>query len=191
MPATRLYVPKKRITLNQDFISSLTYCVSNGFAMQSINEYRLFLRHLINNPNGTKDATGDEIMQLQMEILYPTDEPWNEYLDSRFHIIDNWAMIQHKTRLVNNQIYSVTETLESFKKGTHIKIKFSEWLNRANKHGLPYPDISQGDLMSYSSPSDGSLSMIQNQDGRIYLGLSWIYNFSENNYFRPCIINKP
>ncbi len=105
VPSINLYVAKEKIMHRLDWSNThKELAKEKDRRMPLIYEETEFIKYLLANPNGTKDASKDEIQTITNEILEKRN-PWRaEHLDAYFEQRDDGMYILTKNKSIANKL---------------------------------------------------------------------------------------
>ena len=117
------------------------------------------------------DGTGKQLNKGKLEnVLQEITEvrdPWrSEWLDAKF---EDWNILYHKFDGSTKTLVEVKEPLYNYiKTDKESGISLSDWLKKANVHGLPTPKTNNGSLCYYA-PVNGKVAGFYVGSGRALL----------------------
>jgi len=166
IPSIGLYLAKEKTLKGLNWEKTHEELANQNTFMPTISQFKEFVKYLRSNPSGTKDATGQEISSILDEIL-TVRNPWrSEWLDAKFEVVDKTlgmfggkTLIHYDHRFSNGSLQAgksepLDDYLTSDKKPG---ISLDDWLENANKYGLPKPDVKEGELY-YWHPRNGTVA---------------------------------
>ena len=105
VPSINLYVAKEKIMHGLDWHNThKELAKEKDRRMPLIYEETEFIKYLLANPNGTKDASKDEIQTITNEILEKRN-PWRaEHLDAYFEQRDDGMYLLTKNKSIENKL---------------------------------------------------------------------------------------
>ena len=105
VPSINLYVAKEKIMHGLDWSDThKELAKEKGRKMPTPYEFTEFIRYLLANPNGTNDASKDEIQLIANEFLEKRD-PWRaEHLDAYFEKRKDGMYILTKNKSIANKL---------------------------------------------------------------------------------------
>jgi len=167
-------------------------------ALASEDAYMLTIRQFVDflkllKSGNVHDGTGKKLDSRRIndvlnEIIAVRDPVRAEWLDADFKVFKKKLiaksdlMINYGHRLNSNGEIKpqYSEPLEDWlDKDRTPGINFDDWLNNANKHGLPSPKVGNGDLYYWSPDRDNnSVAWFCAVSGGALLGCSWDPSYS-------------
>lgn len=177
VPSIGIYLAKERTLQGLNWNKTHEELANQNAFMPTIYHFKEFLKYLRANPQGVKDASQSEIEHILDEVL-TVREPWrSEWLDAKFEVVNKTlklfggkTLIHYDHRFSNGQLKAgKSEPLDDYL-ATDKKpgISLDDWLENANKHGLPKPDVKSGELYFWH-PRDGRVAMFFADSGGAFL----------------------
>ena len=177
VPSIGIYLAKERTLQGLNWNKTHEELSKENAFMPTPYHLKEFVKYLRANPQGIKDASDQEITQILDEIL-TVRNPWrSEWLDAKFGVVDKTlgvfggkTLIHYNHRFSNGQLKAQkSEPLDDYLESDKTPgISLDDWLDNANKHGLPKPDVKSGE-QCYRHPRNGSVAWFY--AGSVWAGL--------------------
>jgi len=158
VPSINIHIAKQRTHLGKTWHQTHEALHQENLLMPTIPQFIAYINYLKQNPNGTQDASQSEIASILDDIL-TVRAPWRaEWLDADFKVVNNELHIHYNHRTIKDKLVPKNKELltDYLTENKTPGINLDDWLQNANSHGLPKPNIAKGELYYWAPMKDNN-----------------------------------